>query len=111
MWEDYSKIDAGIRIAVRVLHAHGIETGQSCQGGEGHSYPEPTVDLWSDCKTTGFAAVHALMGYGLPVMSFARNWDILDGEVTGPFWRITFRRTMEDRADDELMFVWGWRRA
>lgn len=29
----YLKLDRGIRFAVRVLHARGFETCQSCQGG------------------------------------------------------------------------------
>ncbi len=36
-------LDEGIRETVEILIAHGVETCESCQGGEGHSYPEPTV--------------------------------------------------------------------
>lgn len=28
---------------METLIAHGIETFESCQGGSGHSFPEPTV--------------------------------------------------------------------
>ncbi len=31
---------------VEVLRAAGVETFESCEGGAGHSYPEPTVPHW-----------------------------------------------------------------
>lgn len=101
----YDGIDPGIRFAVRVLHAAGIETGQSCQGGDGHAYDHPTVDLWADGPTTGFAAVHALSEYGLPVQDIARHYDVRNGEVGPVFWRITFRTPLHERADDRPVFV------
>jgi hypothetical protein len=30
---------------VNILAENGIETFESCEGGEGHSYPEPTGDI------------------------------------------------------------------
>jgi hypothetical protein len=36
-------LDPGIAPAVLVLRDAGVETFESCEGGEGHSYPEPTV--------------------------------------------------------------------
>src|SRR5690348_9250045 len=41
----YERVDVGIRFAVRALHSAGIETGQSCEGGPGHAYHAPTIDL------------------------------------------------------------------
>lgn len=103
--EHYADLDEGVRFAVKVLHAAGIYTGQSCQGGEGHAYAEPTVDLWADEFSTGWAALHALTQYGLPVESISRTWSIENGEPRGPFWRIIFRRTMSERADEFPVFV------
>ena len=41
---EYSKyIDPLILPAVEILNRHGFDTFESCQGGEGHCYPEPTV--------------------------------------------------------------------
>lgn len=108
MWapEEYEGIDAGVRFAVKVLHAAGIKTGQSCQGGAGHSYPEPTVDLMTDGAddALGFAALAALRAYGLPVSSAALMWNVVGSRPDGPLWRISFARTMEDRADGWPMF-------
>lgn len=36
-------IDPLILPAVEVLNTHGFKTYESCQGGEGHCFPEPTV--------------------------------------------------------------------
>lgn len=36
-------IDAGILPAVEILNNNGFETFESCEGGEGHAYFEPTV--------------------------------------------------------------------
>lgn len=36
-------IDSLILPAVKILNEHGFETFESCQGGEGHCYSEPTV--------------------------------------------------------------------
>jgi hypothetical protein len=37
------RVDKGIRHAVAVLWAGGVETFESCEGGKGHAYPEATV--------------------------------------------------------------------
>ena len=39
----YEKLDPCIRDAVRILAEAGIETFESCQGGESHALPEPTI--------------------------------------------------------------------
>ena len=53
------KIDRGIETAVRILQSHGIETYESCEGGEGHAYAGPTVEVvipaQSATMITGFA--------------------------------------------------------
>ena len=112
MWPaaDYAGLDPGIRFAVKVLHARGIETAQSCEGGAGHSYDRPTVDiLGRDDGAGGFAALAALTDYGLPVMDVSVIWPI-DGHgyPVDRFWRITFRRAMHERADEQPLFVWSY---
>lgn len=112
MWkpDEYEGLDVGILFAVKVLHAAGIETCQSCQGGEGHAYREPSVDLSADASGVGgFAALAALRDYGLPVNAVSIVWDIMDGLPYSKLWRITFSRTMEDRANDSPMFEWSYR--
>jgi hypothetical protein len=37
------ELDPGIGPYVDVLRAAGIETFESCEGGDGHAYAEPTV--------------------------------------------------------------------
>jgi hypothetical protein len=107
--EFYKGIDAGIRFAVRVLHAHGIETCQSCQGGEGHCYDRPTIDMIAIADdVTGFAALHYLQSYGLEVKNLAILWRIRNGLPYEKLWRIVFRETMESRADEQPMFTMGY---
>lgn len=36
-------VDAGIREAVEILNAHGFKTFESCEGGDGHCFTNPTV--------------------------------------------------------------------
>src|ERR1035437_4395742 len=91
----YAALDPGIRFAVRVLHAHGIETGQSCQGGEGHAYERPTIDLWEGSGSgsgAGFAALHSLGQYGLEVRLISLVWRVERGLPYEHFWRIELRR-------------------
>ena len=82
-------LDPGIATAVETLSAAGVETFESCEGGNGHAYPEPTVRFHGD-RQAGFAALAAAMTGRLPVTSLRRVWPILDGEPTGPWWEITF---------------------
>lgn len=86
-----SSLDPGIRHAVSVLRAHGVETFESCEGGPGHAYPEPTVRFYGD-RSEGFrAAASVLAGkYGLRVLALRRVWDLCEGEPTGPYWELTF---------------------
>lgn len=107
--EFYAGLDPGIRFAVRVLHAHGIETCQSCESGPGHCYPEPTVDLLAGPNdATGFAAVAYLDAFGLPVSSVSKTWMVVHGEPYEAVWRITFAHAFPERADEPLMFLWGY---
>jgi hypothetical protein len=43
-----NELDAGIRDAVILLNNYGFDTFESCQGGEGHCMPEPTIKFWGD---------------------------------------------------------------
>lgn len=85
-----SGIDEGIEHYVNVLQAEGIETCQSCEGGAGHSYPEPTVDFRGD-QGEGPRAVAVALTHGLPILELRRTWEIRDGEMVGPLWALTFR--------------------
>jgi hypothetical protein len=85
-------LDRGIRDAVVALRAASIETFESCEGGLGHSYPEPTVRFRGD-RSEGFKALAAAMQNGLAVAELRRVWPVNDGEPTGPWWELTFAPT------------------
>jgi hypothetical protein len=81
-------LDDGIRQAVLVLRQHGIETFESCEGGDGHAFLEPTIRFHGH-KSEGFRALAAALEAGLRVSELRRVWPILDGEPTGPCWELT----------------------
>jgi hypothetical protein len=83
-------LDPGIREYVLILRSGGIETYESCDGGDGHAFPEPTI-RFSGNNGEGFKALSVAMTYGLPVLALRRAWRMDDGELTGPWWEMTFR--------------------
>src|SRR5687767_1979211 len=88
--KDYDPpLDKGISTAVEVLRRAGIETFESCEGGSGHAYPEPTVRFHGD-QAEGLRALAAAMRGGLRVTALRRTWPVLDSEPTGPWWELTF---------------------
>lgn len=82
-------LDPGIMGAVKLLRDAGIETFESCQGGAGHSYPEPTVRFHGQ-RGEGFRALAVAYQHRLPVYALRRTWSIEDGEPVGPYWEMTF---------------------
>lgn len=91
---DFRGLDAGIRKAVERFQAEGIETFESCEGGPGHSFPEPTVRFYGTPEA-GWRAVGICLAYGLPIRALRRTWHVLDAnEPTGPHWEITFRKQL-----------------
>ena len=82
-------LDEGITSHVITLQAAGVETFESCQGGVGHAFDEPTVRFHGDVAE-GFRALAAATRAGLPVASLRRVWTLIDGEPTGPSWELTF---------------------
>lgn len=85
------EIDAGVKEAVRVLQGAGVETFESCQGGEGHAFTEPTVRFHGD-GAEGFRALAVAQQHGLRVDQLRRYYQVQNGEPTGPYWELTFVR-------------------
>ena len=88
----YDSLDNGIREKVRALAEAGVETFESCQGGNGHAYPEPTIRFHGE-RDAGWKALAAAQAVRLEVLELRRVWPINDGEPTGPWWEMTFRTT------------------
>src|SRR5258706_13154123 len=84
------RLDPDIRHYVLVLSSQGVDTCQSCQGGPGDCYLEPTIEFRGG-KGEGPRAVGAALAYDLPVTELRREWEIRDGEMHGPIWTMTFR--------------------
>jgi hypothetical protein len=84
-------LDAGIEQAVHALRAARIETYESCEGGPGHVFPEPTI-RFSGQPSEGYRAVAVALQAGLPIYALKRVWTIDNGELTGPVWELVLRR-------------------
>ncbi len=82
-------LDEEIRPYVVALNQGGIETFESCQGGKGHTYPEPTIRFHGD-SSEGFKGLAVAMRASLPIAELRRTWPINDGVPTGPHWEMTF---------------------
>ena len=95
-----SGLDPGIKPYVEVLLEAGIETFESCQGGEGHGFPEPTI-CFAGLKDEGWRALAAALCADLPVWELRRVWTMVDGEPTGPEWEMVFIHPWEGSTDQE----------
>jgi hypothetical protein len=88
------KLDPGIVRYVRTLQKEGVETYESCEGGPGHAYPVPTVRFYGR-EGAGWHALSACYDHGFPTAELRRVWDIIDGQPTGPYWELVFKRKSE----------------
>jgi hypothetical protein len=74
---------------VRILHDNDVNTFESCEGGKGHAFSEPTVRFYGE-QSEGYRALSVALANGLKVLYLRRFWNILDGEPVGPDWEMTF---------------------
>jgi hypothetical protein len=81
-------LDEGIREIVITLVANGVETFESCEGGRGHSFPEPTV-RFEGGSSEGLRAISVALENGLPVRRLRRVWGFEDNLIHGPWWEMT----------------------
>jgi hypothetical protein len=87
--ELYQNIDKGILDYVKLLRENGVETFESCEGGKGHAFPEPTIRFYGE-RSEGFRALSVAMMFGLRVSALRRVWKIIDGEPIGADWEMVF---------------------
>lgn len=102
-----SGLDDGIRHYVELLQSKGVETCQSCQGGPGHTYLEPTVDFRGG-RGEGLRALGVALTHGLPVSELRRVWSIEDGEPTGPIWSMVFSKRSDTHDADVEAHAARW---
>lgn len=87
-----SPLDHGIALAVTTLRDAGIETFESCEGGSGHAFPDPTIKF-DGSAWAGYRAFAVAKEHGLPVLHLRRVYGVVDGQLEGPWWEMTFRAT------------------
>jgi hypothetical protein len=83
-------LDRAISYAVKVLRDGGVETFESCEGGPGHAFPEPTIRFHGGPEA-GFLALACAQRNNLPVAELRRFWQIVQDEPQGPYWEMTFQ--------------------
>jgi hypothetical protein len=83
-------LDPGIAPYVEALSDAGFETFESCEGGEGHAYPEPTIRFHGD-RSEGLRALAFALQRRFPVGALRRCWPVIDREPAAPNWELTFR--------------------
>ena len=105
-------IDPGIAREVQILRDGSVETVESCQGGQGHPFPEPTV-RFAGGKSEGPRALGIALQNGLRVTALRRVWTIIDGEMVGPGWEMTFDHPEGGGAKviekEDGTVTWEWR--
>ena len=75
---------------VLILMQAGIRTYQSCEGGDLHSCPRPTV-YFIGTHADALMAVGVALYNRLPVHQLRREFEVrLDYGVNGPVWEIDF---------------------
>lgn len=84
-------LDKGIAEAVRLLNLGAVETFESCEGGRGHAFPEPTVRFHGG-EVEGYRAFAIARGAGLEPTGLRRAWRVDGAELVGPWWEMTFKR-------------------
>ncbi len=82
-------LDSGIEGEVMILRDAGVETFESCEGGPGHAYLEPTVRFHGS-RAEGYRATAVALDADLNVSELSRVWPIIEGDLTGPWWELTF---------------------
>ncbi len=90
--EIYAFVDDEIKDKVKLFLENGVETYESCQGGEGHAYFEPTIRFHGE-RAEGFRALSVAMTNRMEVKELKRVWVVNDGEPTGAWWEMTFNPT------------------
>jgi hypothetical protein len=83
-------LDLGIVEPVKALMDAGLQTAESCEGGEGHAYDRPTIVLIGG-SADGWKALAVCKDLRFTVRSLERVWDVEDGEPRGPWWRLTLK--------------------
>ena len=70
-----SPLDLGIKDYVETLAAAGVETFESCEGGESHTFPVPTIRFHGQ-RGEGFRPLAVALQHAYPVSNLRRVWSI-----------------------------------
>ena len=85
----WNEVDEGIKPILRIFYEEGVETFESCQGGRGHCFPEPTVRFYGGAHE-GFRVLSIAIQYNLQPTKLRRYYAVNNCEPVGPDWEMTF---------------------
>ena len=89
--EGLMPLDPRIRPFVLILRSQGVETFESCQGGEGHACVEPKIRFHGDAAA-GYKAFAVAVDHGIRVQNLRRGYQVHEGAwLSHPYWEMTFR--------------------
>lgn len=77
----------------QILAANGIEV----IANDGEQKPDYQKVRFAGQRDRGPFAVGIALEHGLKVMELRRLWLIVNGEMTGPFWELTFGERNHER--------------
>ena len=90
--DDIMPIDKGIERLVRILRYNGVETDQSCEGGDDH-YSRLPVVRFNGSQGEGYRALAIALNCGYKVIELHRVWYIDEGEIQAPQWELILHTT------------------
>lgn len=104
--EILSAVDEVIRPAVKIMREHSFSTFESCQGGKGHPFTEPTI-RFNGTEFDLITAYELCYHYKLNVTCVRRvyvknpvynnKWEEITENWTRPFNEIVFHKNSERR--------------
>ena len=91
-------LDKGIAPFVDILREGGVETYESCEGGSGHPFPEPTIRFCASGRPAdGWHALSVAIEHALPVSELRKVWSYESDGPNGPFWEMVFSRKAKNK--------------
>jgi hypothetical protein len=78
------ELDAGIRRAVLILRSAGVETFESCEGGPGHAFPDPTIKFHGGAWA-GYRALRIQLGRVLEMAESSPDKFVYENKIAERF--------------------------
>ena len=91
-------LDPGVRPYVETLRANGIETIESCEGGDNHYSDRPWIRFRGESFTDGLKSVAIALDHAMPLFQLKRVWNVSEDNLVGPDWELSFFNKAEAKS-------------